>query len=291
MNQIIDLHTHSTASDGTLSPKELVLLAERQGLAAISLTDHDTIDGIEEAYEEAEKCSLKFIPGIEISGEYFPGPVHILGYWIDWENSTLKSVLDELIGFRNNRNFIIIEKLNELGLNIDYSEVEALAMDSVVGRPHFAEVIVKKGFADSINDAFNKYLAYGRAAYMSKKRLSVSQGVDLIRSAGGFPVLAHPGHYGFPDPISFKNAVTDLKRKGIAGIEVYYPTHSVNEIQLFKMVAEELDLAITAGSDFHGAVKPEVKLGTGISGNLSVSIEILYDLESRHLDKSNSLRG
>ena len=283
MNQIIDLHTHSTASDGTLSPRELILLAKKLQIAALSLTDHDTIDGLDEAQLYADKCGVKFIPGIEISCQYDPGPIHILGYWIDRDNADLKSVLGELIGFRNDRNVVIIEKLKDLGVDIDYSEVEALAVDSVVGRPHFAEVIVKKGFARSIADAFNKYLGYGKAAYLPKKRLSIPQGIELLRSAGGFPVLAHPGQYSFPDPASFKTTMIELKQVGIAGLEVYYPTHSRKETRFFKSVAQELDLAITVGSDFHGEVKPEVQLGTGISNNLNISIDILNDLESRYL--------
>ncbi len=281
-NGIIDLHTHSTASDGTLTPAELVRFADEIGLQALALTDHDTVEGNFEAQVEAERTGIKFIPGVEISCDFGKGNVHILGYWVNPEDVRLRHTLNEVVDYRKNRNHKIIDRLQELGVDVDYEEVAELAGGSVVGRPHFAQILLKKGYVSSIPQAFEEYLGKAGAAYIPKKRLSVNEGITLIAEAGGLPVLAHPGQYGLKSYSAYEEMFNALVSAGIQGIEVYYPEHSKSDIMMFIELARRLDLAISGGSDFHGDNKPEVKLGQSINGDSHIGIDILYELEERH---------
>jgi predicted metal-dependent phosphoesterase TrpH len=182
--ELIDLHIHTSASDGTFSPQEIVRLAKRKGLKAVGITDHDTVDGNEEAIKAGVEIGLEVIPGVEISVEWEGRPVHILGYYIDVENKVLQSTLKNLIAFREERNPQIIKRLNSLGLNISYADVKAIAGDgTAIGRPHFAQVLVDKGYVKDGDEAFKKYLKRGGPAYVEKKRLTPQEGIQLIKDA------------------------------------------------------------------------------------------------------------
>src|SRR5881396_1180351 len=194
----IDLHTHTTRSDGSATPEELIELAAVKRALAVAITDHDTVAAIVEARAAASRCGIEFIAGIEISAEYSPGTMHILGYCIDEESIALAAKLDELKLARETRNPQIASRLQSLGLDVDYGEVAQLAGNAVVGRPHFARVMVRKGYASSIQDAFDRFLKKDAAAYVEKARLSPADSIALIHEAGGVAVLAHPYQLNLP---------------------------------------------------------------------------------------------
>ena len=278
---MIDLHTHSTVSDGTLSPSELVRFAHRCGITALSLTDHDTAAGNFEAAETARQIGMEFIPGIEISCDYRDSNIHILGYWIDPANKNLRDISSRLIEFRNARNLKIISRLHDLGIPLDYSVVEGIAGNEVVGRPHLAQALIDSGATDSIDSAFEEYLKRGAKAYIAKRRLTPPEGIELIRHAGGIPVLAHPCHYTFADTDELKPVLTELKAIGLRGIEAYYSKHTHLQTACYLKLAEEFDLAVSGGTDFHGSIKPDVKIGSGIDGNLDLDDGIVENLRRK----------
>jgi predicted metal-dependent phosphoesterase TrpH len=258
----VDLHCHSTASDGTLSPAEVVQLAVRSNLSALALTDHDTIDGVAEAAAEAKKVGLDFLPGIEISAEFpHPGNMHILGYGIDPHSAILKSLTTTLIAGRDNRNPRIIARLRELGVAITMEEVEKEAGGSVVGRPHIAAILHRKGYVSSIKEAFNKYLAAGAPAYFDKERLSPKQALEMIHQSGGLPVLAHAIQLRTDNDAQLDRIVKDLLDLGLAGIEVYHSDHNAEWISKCEHLAARYKLLKTGGSDFHGTNKAHIPLG------------------------------
>ena len=277
----IDLHAHSTASDGSFTPSELVKLASFVGLSALALTDHDTVSGCQEAMDTARSIDFNLVPGVEISCDYDKFSLHILGYYIDYEHPPLIETLTQLKKFRSDRNLLLIDKLRELGIDIDYAEVKLLAGEDVVGRPHFAMALVQKGIVSTTQEAFDKYLAKGKPAYIDKKRLTAEEGVKLIRDAKGVPVLAHPGEYKFLQPKELRKFLEDLIPHGLAGMEVWYSTHSEQLSAEYLKLTEELGLIATGGSDFHGRSKPNIGLGTGIDNNLDLSSLVLDNLKQR----------
>src|SRR5689334_14558929 len=208
----VDLHCHSTASDGTYAPSDVVDLAVRNGLSALALTDHDTIGGISEAAEAAQRAGLDFLPGIEISCDVpRPATMHLLGYGVDSASAVLLDLTTRLIDARNDRNPRIIRKLNELGVTITMKEIEDEAGGTVVGRPHIAAVLARKGYVSSIKQAFDKYLGQGGAAYFDKERLTAQQAVDMVLQSGGLPVLAHPVQLRTENDAQLERIVKDLK--------------------------------------------------------------------------------
>ncbi len=290
----IDLHIHSTASDGTLSPSEILTQASEIGLGAIAITDHDAIDGTCAALRCAPRPNVKFLTGVEISAD-FPEAFscsescHILGYGFDPEDPGLKHTLTTLQAARKNRNPQIIERLQALGLDITLHEVKAAKAESgQIGRPHIAHVLIHKGYARSIDEAFNKYLARGRPAYVDKYRLDCAQALAIISSAGGIPVLAHPGLIPIEDPQQMEAFIVLLKSFGLQGLEVYYAEHDPAATAFYKSVAQRHDLLMTGGSDFHGAIKPEVKMGTG-KGDMFVPYE-LYARLREAVERINTSR-
>lgn len=274
----IDLHTHSTASDGSLTPSELVQAAHKTGLKALALTDHDTVGGLPEAIAEADKVGLTLIPGVEISCNLESRALHMLGYWVDPFDEKLNAVLGELVDYRTNRNLLIISRLNELGIDISYKDVAVLAGNEVVGRPHFALAMVNGGHVENTQQAFDEYLAKGKPAYLNKKRLTAAQGIELIAGAGGIPALAHPSHYELEGEAELRAVVAELKSYGLKGLEVWYSTHTRRQSELYLRTASEFGLVATGGSDFHGDSKPEIKLGTGINGNLNIDFSVVDNL-------------
>jgi predicted metal-dependent phosphoesterase TrpH len=262
-NQFVDLHCHSTASDGTLSPAEVVRLAQRNALSALALTDHDTIGGVAEAAAAAKKLGIDFLPGIEISAEYpQPGTMHILGYGIDPGSSTLKELTSQLISGRDNRNPRIVAKLNELGVAVSMAEWEAEAKGGVLGRPQLAAILQRKGYVNSIKQAFDKYLGQGAPGYFDKERLSPRRALEMIRESGGLPVLAHPIQLRTENDAQLERVVKDLLDLGLAGIEVIHSDHDAAEIEKYTRLAERYHLLKTGGSDFHGSNKKDIDLGT-----------------------------
>jgi len=257
----VDLHSHSTASDGTLPPREVVRLAKERGLSALALTDHDTIGGIAEAADEAEKVGLDFLPGIEISCEYAPGTMHILGYGIDPKSPVLTDMTERLIEGRDNRNPKIVAKLQSLNVAITMDEVEAEAKGGVVGRPHIAAILVRKGYVSSIKQAFNEYLAPGGKAYFDKERLSSKQALGMILESGGLPVLAHAFQLRTENDAQLETIVKNLVDQGLAGIEVMHSDHDAAWIEKCTRLADRYGLVKTGGSDFHGGNKKDIDLG------------------------------
>jgi len=268
-NAYVDLHSHSTASDGTFAPADVVRLAKEAGLSGLALTDHDTIGGIAEAAAEAARVGVDFLPGIEISAEYpHPGTLHILGYGVDPNSPTLRGLTDTLLAGRDNRNPRIIAKLQELGVAITMEEVEheAKADESAtkkpIGRPHIAAILVRKGYVSSMKQAFDKYLAPGGLAYFDKERLTREQAIARIRESGGLPVLAHPVQLRTKDDVELEQVVKGLVDLGLAGLEVIHSDHDAALVEKYTALADRHGLLKTGGSDFHGTNKKDIRLGT-----------------------------
>ena len=289
----IDLHTHSTASDGTHTPSELISLAHQSGLGAISITDHDTIDGARRIASAPIPEGLSFIPGVEISATPPPfyrvtGSIHILGYGIDLDNPRLLDTLKQLQESRKNRNPKIIERLNALGVHIGLEDVirEAGKTDQL-GRPHIANAMVRLGVVPDFDAAFDQYLGTDCPAYVNKYRVPAAEAIAIILEANGIPVLAHPGLYhDAAGPLT--DAHMDAYREmGLMGIEVYYPEHSTADVSYYRQLAERHGLLITGGTDFHGDIRPGIALGRG-SGDLHVPMTV-YDALVARLPGQNAL--
>ena len=278
----IDLHIHSTASDGSLTPAEIINRAQRLNLAAIAITDHDSIYGSKEALQAGIPPSLKFLTGVEISAAhpaFFPGSgsFHILGYGIRIDNHALNQTLNKLREARKNRNPQIIKRLNELGFKISLEDVKLTVADGQLGRPHIAYAMIKKGFVESMDEAFDKFLGAGKPAYVDKERIGCEQAIKMIRGARGVPVLAHPALLNIDDDWQMDEPIRNLIKIGMRGIEVYYPEHSSEQTQLYKELAIKYDLLMTGGTDFHGSITPKIKMGTG-KGNLFIPYKLYEQL-------------
>lgn len=261
--QSVDLHCHSTASDGTLPPSEVVALAVRNGLSALALTDHDTVAGVPEAAEAARKAGIDFVAGIEISCDVpKPATMHLLGYGVDPHSPVLLDLTKRLIEGRNDRNPKIIRRLNELGVQITMEELEKEANGGVIGRPHIAAILLRKGYVSSIKNAFDKYLAPGGAAYFDKERVSPTQAIDMVRQSGGLPVLAHPSQLRTENDAQLERSIKDLVDLGLAGLEVIHSDNNDAMTAKYAALADKYGLLKTGGSDFHGTNKKDISLGT-----------------------------
>ncbi len=271
--ELIDLHTHSTASDGSFTPREVVRLAREGGLRAMALTDHDTIDGLAEAMAAGEEFGVEVIPGVEISA-YFPGGnMHILGLFIEYTDGLLGQRLAVLKQARADRNPQIVAKLNSLGIPITMEQVERLSGGGQVGRPHIARALLEGGYIRSFPEAFDKFLGNRGPAYVEKFRFPPKEAIAMIREAGGIPALSHPFTLELGSAFALKNLLMELKDLGLAGIEVFYSDHTQEQVALYLKLAQELGLLITGGSDFHGQNKPEVTLGS-----MPLQSKLTYDL-------------
>jgi 3',5'-nucleoside bisphosphate phosphatase len=269
----IDLHTHSTASDGTFPPREVVRLAHERDLQAMALTDHDTIDGLPEAVAAGKEFGIEVIPGVEISAKHSQGSMHILGYFLDYHNELLAQRLGVLKQARKDRNPQIIAKLNKLGIPLTMKQVEHISGRGQMGRPHIARALYQGGYVRSLQEAFDIYLGNNGRAYVSKFRFSPEEALGMIRDARGIPVLAHPFTLGLHTAETLKPLLKELKALGLAGLECYYPEHSPSQEALYLSLARDLGLLITGGSDFHGDNKPEVVLG-----RVTCQARLTYDL-------------
>ena len=276
----IDLHTHTTASDGSLSPAELVKEAAQAGLKAVAVTDHDTIDGLGEALETGQGLEMEVVPGVEISMEVgLKGGAHLVGLWVRPGHQGLLQGLERLQEARAQRNPRMLAKLNELGLKLSMEEVSQQAGGGQVGRPHFARALVEKGLAGSVGEVFSRWLGAGAQAYVPKERLTPAEGISLVRAAGGVPVLAHPGLLDL-DRNGLESLLRKLKGLGLEALEAYYSEHDEATRRGLVSLAARLGLAVSGGSDFHGASKPQVKLGLG-KGDLRVPGALLAALRQR----------
>jgi predicted metal-dependent phosphoesterase TrpH len=278
----IDLHIHSTASDGSLSPLEILTLAQQLNLGAIAITDHDTIKGSKDALAFGIPPSIKFLTGVEISVSpppsfHCPGSFHILGYAINIDDPFLNHTLALLQDSRKNRNPQILELLRSMGVALTLEEVLSEAGDCQVGRPHIASLMLKKGFVQSIDEAFDKYLAKGKPAYVDKYRIDCARAIEIILNAGGIPILAHPFLLQIENDEVLEDLIIALIKMGLKGIEVYYPEHTPERIDHYAKLANRHGLLMTGGTDFHGAIKPEIKMGSG-TGNLFIPYELYEEL-------------
>lgn len=257
----IDLHAHTTASDGDHSPTELVAHAADLGLAALAVTDHDTIDGISEAQQAGERYGVEVVAGVELSVETTVGQFHLLGYFIDPLGSTLAERLHQLRENRRRRNEHMIGKLQQLGLQITFDEVRSIAGGEVVARPHFARLLVAKGYVKTTQEAFDRYLADGASGHVPKDKLNANEALGLVHAAGGLAILAHPNNLK-RDPEGTEVEIVRLQELGLDGIEARYSRHTPEDTARYLALAERHRLLTTGGSDFHGpTVKPNIHLG------------------------------
>lgn len=275
----VDLHTHSNRSDGSDSPAVVIRHAADAGLHAIALTDHDTLDGIPEAAAEADRLHIPFVPGVEISCEWTPGTLHMVVLFLRAEPGPLQDRLADLQHGREQRNRKIVARLQDLGIDIGYDEVQAEAGEGVVGRPHFAAVLVRKGVVPDSTAAFNEYLANGRPAYVPRFRLEPADAIDLARSSGAVPVLAHPHTLGFGSAGEFADMLTSLRDDGLVGMEAYYAEYTPDERRRLADTARRFGLVPSGGSDYHGTYRPGVQVGTG-HGDLVVPDEAWHELQA-----------
>ena len=267
----IDLHTHSTFSDGTFTPLQLVKYAEEKGLKAFALTDHDTTEGVKEA--NSIETNVEVISGVEISTRYDKKEIHIVGLYVNENDADLNKQLKYYREKRVTRNFEILEKLNSLGVNITIDDVKESCTGDVISRAHIAKALVSKGFVGSYTEAFDRYLGDNKCAYVPRETLNYEESMELITKAGGVPVLAHPLLYKMSDT-NLENMMVKLRQKGLKAVEVYYSTHSNSDTQHIMAMANRVGLIYSGGSDFHGATKPKIDMGTGM-GKLAVPYEIL----------------
>jgi len=275
----IDLHVHTTASDGTLSPTAVVQYAKNRGLEAIAVTDHDTVEGLAEAVAAGLSVGFEVVPGVEISAEFPAGALHILGYYIDFNDSSLLQRLSVLQNARAERNPKIVRKLQSLGFSISFDEVVQEAGGGLVGRPHFAQVLLKKGCVKSLQEAFDKFLKKGAPAYEEKFRFPPEEAISMIVDAGGIPVLGHPVTLNCNGQ-QLEAKVKEWKKQGLQGIEVYYSDHDAAQTRQYEMLARTCGLIPTGGSDFHGSMIKGIELGIG-KGNLDIPYSILQELKQK----------
>ncbi len=278
---MIDLHTHSDVSDGSDPPERIPELAAEAGCSAVALTDHDSLAGLAAAGKRADELGLTLVPGCEVSCRPLgSGGVHVLVYFVDEDDSPLGAELVLLRADRRRRNRALVDRLVGLGIPLTYEMVVAEAgREEGVGRPHFATAMIKIGAADSVDDAFDRVLAQGRPAHVPKARLSASDVATLARASGGVAVLAHPYSMGLDGP-DLARAVAELADAGFAGIEAIYGRYSPRQRQELGHLARRFDLVATGGSDHHGTLKPDLRVGTG-QGDLRVPDAVLGALEER----------
>lgn len=263
---MIDLHIHSDCSDGTLSPEALVARAHQLGIRALALTDHDTVAGNARAVEAGKERGLPVLPGIEISTQWQGLTFHLLGYGVTRTGGEVASTLEFLVESRRQRNPRMVEKLQQLGVEITLEEVRAEASGEVVGRPHFARVLLAKGVVRSNQEAFDRFLGRGAAAYFDKVRLDPEAACLLVRDAGGVAVLAHPGLVERDRPGHLAPLLDHLTDLGLAGVEAYYSGHDPGQTLRYRSLARQRNLLVTGGSDFHAPGQGGPELGRGFGG-------------------------
>jgi predicted metal-dependent phosphoesterase TrpH len=280
---VIDLHSHTNESDGTFTPLELLELAQQRGVEALAISDHDTFAGYDQALPEARSRGLDLVCGIELSTRA-PGDkartIHLLGYFLRQPPpAEFRAWLDELIAGRRDRNQRLVASLRSKGVEIELAEVERLGR-TLTGRPHFARVLIDKGYAANFDEAFRRYLGESAPTYVERYAPYVAAGIQRVLEAGGLPVIAHPIRLGIRDLDAEEAFIGELRDAGLRGIEVFHSDHSPEDMQRYSGIARKYNLLVTGGSDFHGDVKPQISLGTGYHGNLNIPISVLNDLRA-----------
>jgi predicted metal-dependent phosphoesterase TrpH len=280
---VIDLHSHTNESDGTFTPFELLDLAGQQGVEALAISDHDTFAGYDQALPEARKRGLDLVCGIELSTRTpagKPHTVHMLAYFLrQAPPDDFRSWLNELIEGRRDRNRRLIASLREKGVQIELPEVERIGR-TLTGRPHFARILINKGYASSFDEAFKNYLGETAPTYVERYAPYVADAIEHVLKAGGLPVLAHPIRLGIRDDAAEEKFIANLKAAGLRGIEVFHSDHYPSDMERYAGVARKLGLLMTGGSDFHGENKPQISLGTGYRGNLNIPKAVLDNLRA-----------
>lgn len=275
---LIDLHMHTTASDGTDLPSEAVVKAAALGLEAIALTDHDTASGVAEASASGKELGVEVVPGIELSSDYRDNNIHILGYFIDPEAPALQRVMDWIRAERVERNEILVRRLADDGFDISVEELHRLYPGAVLGRPHMAELLMKKGYVSGVQEGFDRYLGEGSKYYLPKRRIPMARAVETILDSGGIAVLAHPLQYRYPlDEVT--EMIEYAKSLGVAALECYYSEHTAEDERLLLGMAERYGMGVSGGSDYHGTRKTHISMGSGTNHNLSIPYEVLEDLK------------
>lgn len=274
---LVDLHVHSNASDGTLTPSEVVQLAKKTGLTAMALTDHDTVDGVAEAVTSSREYDIEIIPGVELSCAYIAKEIHIVGLYIDCQNTSFLAELNRLKETRLARNEQMAAKCREHGLNITVEELINEYPDAVITRAHFASYLLKKGYVSCVKDAFDRYLNDHGPCFVPRYKMPCEETIELIHNAGGVAILAHPILYRLSDS-ELEKLVKYLTRCGLDGIEALYSTYTTGDETQIRKLARENGLLISGGSDFHGANKPHIQLGIG-RGNLKIPYDVLENIK------------
>ncbi len=274
----IDLHIHTNFSDGDNSPQEIVQMALHKNLAAIAITDHDTVEGIGPAEREAQGTKLEIIPGVELSVNWKGRATHLLGYYFNRDNKQLQDGLLWIQQGRIERNERIVERLIELGCSVSMEEVGEIAGSGLVGRPHFARLLIKKGVVRDMEQAFGHYLGAGAKAYIPRRSMDLAEAVALLHHAGGAAVVAHPFTLGYNDD-EFAEEVVEMAAVGLDGLEVFYPKHSRSFTRKLRLRADELHFVMTGGSDYHGNIRSNATLAGG--KNVFVSASLLDGLRQR----------
>jgi len=277
----VDLHTHSEESDGTDSPAELIRLANEAGLSAIALTDHDTLSGIEEARAAAGSAGPRLVAGVELSVDHENVKIHLLAYFLEPGTGPLQDRLAELRAGRRRRNVEILARLRELGYDIEEHDVAAQTAGEAVGRPHIADALVAKGLIASRAEAFDGLLSNGGVAYVQRPRLSAKEAIQLATASGAVTSVAHPYTIDM-NASTYPALFEELGDAGLTGLEAFYPEHAPSLREHLAALASDLGLVATGGSDYHGAGKPGLKVGTG-KGDLVVPDSALSDLEERRV--------
>lgn len=275
----LDLHLHTTHSDGSCTPTEVVGLAHQANVTALAITDHDITSGISEAIAVGEQYGIEIIPGVEISSIMGNSELHILGYFLDWENSLLNERFKSLRDSRHRRNPQIVDRLQNLGIDITYDEVRALAGSDSVGRPHIARALMDKGVVTSAKEAFDRFLGDGKPAYVPRELPSPTEAIQWIKAARGLAVLAHPTWVKLTDQ-TLAELILQLKANGLDGVEVYYSTHAARQTREYLRLAQQLGLLVTGGSDFHGLTKPDIEVGIG-KGSLHIPTTLLPKMKEK----------
>ena len=283
----VDLHVHSTISDGTLPPREVVALARSAGLEAIALTDHDTVEGLPEAMEAGGEFGLEVVPGCELGVEYRGGSMHILGLWIPPDGGRVAAGLADLLERRSRRNERMVEKLNRAGVPILLDDVKRVAGPGAVGRPHFGMVLMEMGFAVSVDEAFAKYIGPKGVGYVPKEKLTPKQALELLKSEEATTILAHPFSLGL-EAEGLRGWLRELISWGLDGIEAIYSEHTPEQTAMYLDLAREPGLLVSGGSDFHGGVKPHIHLGRG-KGDLYVPYDLLRKMKEDRRSKGYGL--
>ncbi|MBQ9468847.1 MAG: PHP domain-containing protein [Clostridia bacterium] len=275
----IDLHTHSMISDGSMTPEELIDHASDAGLAAIALTDHDTVGGLDRAEARAQRRGIEFVPGVEISTEY-KTQIHVLGYYIDRSSPYLNDAFSTMQEERKRTHERYLEVLNAAGLKMTDEEVRAVSGDAGIGRAHYARVMMDKGYVQSVKEAFDRYLHVGAPCYVKRDVMHAFDAIGLIHKAGGLAFFAHPHQTGLNDREIFE-LMTELKEHKLDGVEGYYSEYTPEMGEKFRKMASELGLLLSGGSDFHAKMKPHIEIGRGINNNLFVDYSVLEKIKKR----------